>query len=97
MQTIDEISIGRDGDMFTLTIYVYEPDDKPGEPIAEHQRYVIGLPDQFHTETQRTIGKWLDDADLEHAQQLISQRETSPWPYSTDALTHDAQGDTDHE
>lgn len=87
MQTIDEISIGRQGEMFTLTVYHYSG---PGtwreeERPEQSTTFLIGLPDQLHAEVEQTIGKWLEEGERTKMQRALDAG------YQPQSIRHDLQ------
>lgn len=66
MLTIDEIRIEGEEDGFHLVIYA-DDDTVEGANSQAFLRFRIGLPDQFHAEVQRTIGRWLDEGEAARA------------------------------
>lgn len=63
MLTIDEIKIEPDEDGWHLVIY--SDDSEVEGATSEAFRFRIGLPDQFHAETERTLGAWLAEGERE--------------------------------
>lgn len=64
MLTIDEIKIEGEEDGFVLTIHF------DGVNMIRHR---IGLPDQFLSETERTIGAWLAEGERLAMQHKLDQ------------------------